>query len=473
MNNAACMMTAGTPTLAHLFGSNGYRTAIFGKWHLGDNYPFRPQDRGFQEVVVHGNGAIASVGDILGNDCFDDTYWHNGKKQKYKGFCTDIWFDLAMNFMSESKDKPFFVYIPTNAAHTPFKAPESYVKPFIGVDGHSGFFGLISNFDMNFGRLMKFLDKSKLSENTILIYMSDNGTVNGYKVFNAGMRGKKGSRYDGGHRVPFMIRWPAAGIHGGKDVKQLAAHLDVWPTLKELCGLKDVHDLQDGIDLSVFLKNTSLAAKPRILVENYKGTVMTERWRLVYEKELYDIQTDPAQKNNIADQHPLVVKKLREVLMKNSLKNNSEIQRRFIIGSSKQNLVEFTQDDSSQRIVSGVGDIYKGNSKTKMIKGIQATTTIPVKVERQGTYRIQLRRWPEESGGAIRGQLAGEGKAIDIVKAHLRVQEIDKSMPVDDSMKTAAFDVPLKAGECDIIARFFKGDGSELGAYYVTVTHLK
>lgn len=229
------LLSTEVPTMANLFGSNGYRTGIFGKWHLGEHYPFRPQDRGFQEVLVHGNGAVSTAGDIWGSDYFDDTYWHNGKREKYKGFCTDVWFEQAIKFIDQSKGRPFFIYLATNAAHAPYIAPDADQEPYKNQKAPAGFLGMITNIDMNFGRLLKHLDKASLSENTILIFMTDNGTAAGEHVFTAGMRGKKGTPFDGGHRVPFFIRWPGGRITGGRDVGQLSAHLDVWPTLADLC----------------------------------------------------------------------------------------------------------------------------------------------------------------------------------------------------------------------------------------------
>jgi len=119
-------------TMADVFSANGYRTGIFGKWHLGGHYPFRPQDRGFDEVLVHGNGAIGTTGDRWDNDYYDDLYRHNGKEQRYEGYCTDVWFEEAMSWMKQSsnKDQSFFCYLPTNAPHGPFIVPDKYAEPY-------------------------------------------------------------------------------------------------------------------------------------------------------------------------------------------------------------------------------------------------------------------------------------------------------------------------------------------------------
>jgi hypothetical protein len=137
-------------TVADIFSSGGYRTAIFGKWHLGDNYPFRPQDRGFQEVLIHGGGGVGQGPDYWGNDYFDDTYFHNGKEKKFEGYCTDIWFDGALKFIEANKSRPFFCYIPTNAPHGPYNVADKYSKPYRdkGVNANqANFYGMITNID--------------------------------------------------------------------------------------------------------------------------------------------------------------------------------------------------------------------------------------------------------------------------------------------------------------------------------------
>jgi len=250
-----------------IFSTNGYRTAIFGKWHLGDNYPFRPQDRGFQEVLIHGGGGVGQGPDYWGNDYFDDTYFHNGKEKKFEGYCTDVWFDGALNFIEANKSQPFFCYIPTNAPHGPYNVADKYSKPYRdkGVKGNqANFYGMVANIDENMGRLMRRLKELDLEDNTILIFMTDNGTSGGHA---GGMRGKKGSEYEGGHRVPFFVRWPAGGLDGPGDIGWLSAHVDVLPTLIELCGLKKPRGLAfDGTSLARLLKDKTSKWPDRTLI---------------------------------------------------------------------------------------------------------------------------------------------------------------------------------------------------------------
>ncbi len=324
------MMHTDELTIAEVFSKAGYKTGIFGKWHLGDNFPCRPQDQGFQEVLVHGGGGVTQTPDYWGNDYFGDTYFHNGQPKKFEKYCTDVWFDEAMGFIEKNKDRPFLAYIPTNAPHGPYLVDEKYSKPYkdMGIKSpRAEFYGMITNIDENLGRLDRKLKELNLTDNTILIFTTDNGTAAGSRNggFNAGMRGSKGSEYDGGHRVPFFIRWPNGKIEGGRDVPQLSAHIDVLPTLAALCKVDVPQSAKvDGMSLVPLLgtsKETDWPARTLAVHSQRlehpkkwrKAAVMTDRWRLVTDekrRELFDMQQDPGQKNNVAQQHPDVFKQL-------------------------------------------------------------------------------------------------------------------------------------------------------------------
>ena len=223
---------------------------MIGKWHLGDNAPHRPQDRGFQDVDWHRCGGVGQASDYWGNDYFDDTYEWNGQFEKFDGYCTDVWFREAIRFVEVSKNKPFFLYLATSAPHSPYFVDEKWAAPYRKDPKwkpFANFHGMIANIDHNLGLLRERLVQLDLAENTILIFMTDNGTSAGGKFkgldseasagFNAGMRGKKSSIYDGGHRVPFFIHWPKGKLTGGREIDTLAAHYDVLPTLAELCDV--------------------------------------------------------------------------------------------------------------------------------------------------------------------------------------------------------------------------------------------
>ena len=293
--------------LPQIFAQNGYTTGMFGKWHLGDNYPFRPEDRGFQEVVRHGGGGITQGPDYWMNDYFDDTYWHNGKTKKYKGYCTDVFFAEALKFIEKNKKTPFFCYLSTNAPHSALNLPKKYLDQYKDVDelpeSVQRFYGMITNIDDNFKALREKLDALKLTDNTILVFMTDNGTANGHVIYNAGLRDRKASQYEGGHRVPLFIQWPDGKLTGGKDIDTLVAHYDLLPTFVDLLGFdfKPVKPL-DGMSLKPLLYGKGRNWPDRILyvdtqrVQNlvkYRNySVMNNHWRLVNGKELYNVTKD-------------------------------------------------------------------------------------------------------------------------------------------------------------------------------------
>lgn len=291
------MLRENEVTMGQIFKDNGYATGMFGKWHLGDNYPFRPEDRGFTEVVRHGGGGVGQTPDYWNNAYFDGSYFHNSKPEAVEGFCTDVFFRYAKNFIEEQADagKPFLAYIATNAPHGPFHSPVEYSEPYKDLDVKTAnFFGMIANIDDNVGQMREWLEDKGLAENTIFIFTTDNGTSSGAKVFNAEMRGAKGSEYDGGHRVPFFLHWPNGGFTQEKRVGTITAHVDVVPTLIDLCGIEAPADVKfDGVSIRPLIENETAPADwpDRLLITDSqrvkdpikwrKSAVMSNDWRLV------------------------------------------------------------------------------------------------------------------------------------------------------------------------------------------------
>ncbi|MEC8133448.1 MAG: arylsulfatase, partial [Bacteroidota bacterium] len=243
--NAGCsLLNQEEETIADVFSSAGYKTGMFGKWHLGDNFSFLPEQRGFQETFYHKGGGVGQTPDYWGNDYNDDTYFRNGVPEKTEGYCTDVFFEEALTFIKKSKSAPFLCYLSLNAPHSPLNVPEAYYNIYKDnpdlLDSQKRFYGMISNIDDNFGKLTNTLKSLDLMDNTILIFTTDNGTSNGYKYnkkekkwygYNALMKGTKTSEYDGGHRVPFIMHWKRGGFLAGKNFSGLSAHVDVLPTL--------------------------------------------------------------------------------------------------------------------------------------------------------------------------------------------------------------------------------------------------
>ena len=323
------------PTMGNIFMANGYKTGIFGKWHLGANYPYRPQDRGFEESVWFPSSHIGSVSDYWGNDYFDDTYRHNGELQKYNGYCTDVFFGEAKKFIESSLEegKPFFVYIPTNTPHGPFNAKEEDIKVLEELYDNSTFpkktdelkkslvpyLAMIRNIDTNVGSLLDFLDEKGVRDNTIIVFLTDNGSIMGIKYYNAGMRGMKTELWDGGHRVPCFINWPKGNFKNiGEEVSGLAEVQDILPTLVDLCDLNKPTPVSfDGMSLAPVLRGEEKIPEDRMLIINYSrmpgfinypaphgqtivkkegAAVLWKNWRLLESRELYNINTDPLQK---------------------------------------------------------------------------------------------------------------------------------------------------------------------------------
>ena len=324
--NGRSMLRENEVTLGQLLKDNGYSTGMFGKWHLGDNYPYRPEDRGFDEVYRHGGGGVGQTPDIWDNAYFDGSYFHNGTVVPAKGFCTDVFFRQANSFIKNQVDagKPFFAYISTNAPHGPLHCPQKYLDMYSGQSAKiAAFFGMITNIDDNVGATRKFLEELGVSDNTLFIFTTDNGTATGNEVFNAGMRGKKGSEYDGGHRVPFIAHWPAAGWNTEHHCDMLCHAVDVVPTVIGLAGGKNPQSLQwDGVSIETFLDpKRKPAVGDRMLVTDSqrirdpikwrKTAVMSQQWRLVNGEQLFEIKKDPGQEKDVAPAHPQQVKKMK------------------------------------------------------------------------------------------------------------------------------------------------------------------
>ena len=338
-------MTLDAVTLPQMLHEAGYVTAIFGKWHLGDEDDHQPENRGYDRVFIHGAGGIGqkypcSCADVPGNSYFSPVIKDQSHFVKTNGFCTDVFFDEALKFISLNGEQgnPFYARISTNAPHGPFVAPEKYKKKF-AEEGYGsnaqGFYGMIENIDDNMGLLMQKLEEWDLADNTVLIFMSDNGKAlhsdqggaysSNSPAYNAGMRGYKGTVHEGGTRVPFFVRWPAKW-HGGRDIDVLACHIDIYPTLAEIAGVElPVPEQVEGRSLLPLLNDLNVDWPDRFRVfhtgrwpvgdepndyQHKNFAVRNERFRLIGMDKLYDIQVDPGETTNVIVQHPEVVKEM-------------------------------------------------------------------------------------------------------------------------------------------------------------------
>jgi len=483
--------------LPQVFARNGYVNGMFGKWHLGDNYPFRAEDRGFHEVVRHGGGGITQGPDYWGNDYFDDTYWHNGETEAYEGYCTDVFFSEAMDFIEDNKDKPFFCYISTNAPHAPYNLPEQYYDIYKDQpdlpDRFKRFYGMITNIDDNFKALREKLDALNLTENTILIFMTDNGTAGGNQIFDAGLRGGKGSEYEGGHRVPFFIQWPNGKISGGIDIDNLVASYDLLPTFVDLLGF-DFTPVKalDGISAKTLLTASDTPWPKRILyidtqrlqnlVKYRKYSVMDDHWRLVNGKELYQIDEDRSQTHNVIDQHPELAAKLAvgyEKWWQSFMDEGVNERYAYIkVGSPYESPSRISAHDMYTNKFGHAWHQYGAANAT------QSTGRWKIEFVEDGEYSISLRRFPRESGLAINETFPAEEKSIeldrimpasvksDFVKAELYIANILKSVKIEEGQSEVTFTANIPAGRYDMEAQLIDKDKRVHPAYYVYIEKL-
>jgi len=493
-------------TMAEFFKASGYATGQFGKWHLGQAYPYRPIDRGFDDWVGHGDGGLRTSSDYWANDRMGDHYMRNGKWEPFQGFCTDVFFDEAMAFIQRNRAKPFFVYLATNIPHGPCHVleewPDDYRErkegPAWGTVGE--FFTTIARFDHNLGRLRRFLDEHDLAENTILIFLTDNGTAQGSRVFNAGMRGAKGSIYDGGHRVPCFVHWPAGGLDRPRDVEDLTSCIDLLPTLIDLCRLsapKHGHQPFDGKSLAPLLAGEAAPWKDRTIVLHQQNVtaratkwrntvVLTPQWRLINGRSLYDIKNDSAQRQDVADAHPDVVADLRRRYETywESLDTDQQLRHpaRAMIGSAQQDEVWLTCDG-------WIRDSKPNTWSQRHVLNADAGSGYwPVEIASAGTYRFEVRRWPKEVDKPISAALPaqtqsdtilngkpwslGPGKAIPTAAVRLKIGDRTMEKAITNQDAFAAFSVDLGAGATDVQAWLLDKDQNARGAYYVYVRKL-
>ncbi|MBL9203243.1 MAG: arylsulfatase [Opitutaceae bacterium] len=525
--NGRSMLRENEITLGQLLKAHGYATGMFGKWHLGDNYPYRAEDRGFTEVYRHGGGGVGQTPDLWDNSYFDGRYFHNGRVVAAEGFCTDVFFREAHRFIRKqaAARKPFLAYIAPNAPHSPFHAPQRYLDLYPRQTPElASFYGMISNIDDQVGATRALLRELGIADNTLFIFTTDNGTASGEGVYNAGMRGKKGSEYEGGHRVPLLAHWPAAGWTRPHANAMLTHAVDIVPTLLDVAGAAAPASLKfDGRSIRPLLDPAAGPAgwpHDRMLVTDSQrerdpvkwkqSAVMSGTWRLINGRELYDIKADPGQRRNIIADHPAQAARMRAFYeawwaeLEPTFAQTTEIY----LGHPEHPVVILTGHDWIQealppwnqqhiRAADGFAPARVGAGKGKKSKA--DATAVPaaksvhtghwaVKVVTAGRYEISVRRWPVEANHPITAPLppganvpgasvafrARPGVAIPAATATLRIGGRDvASAPVRATDVAVTFTTELAAGSHQLAPVFRTADGHEVGAYYAVVTKLK
>jgi len=486
-------------TLPEALKNEGYNTGMVGKWHLGDNYPFRPQDQGFEHVLIHGAGGVGQTPDHWGNTQFDDTYFLNGQPKKYQGYATDIWFNEAIDYIVDNahKAEPFFLYVSTNAPHAPFRAPEKYIEPYLklGVPKEIAlFYAMITNLDENVARLRQTMDKTGITDNTIFIFMTDNGSVSAGKIaklikgkgkesiekstgqsihsLNYDMRGAKNSAYEGGHRVPFYISWPNGGFVKPSEINGLSAHFDIMPTLLDLIDV-DIKELDtDGVSLKSTLtqgaaipERTLTVTTQRVLTPDPERpfAVMKGKWRYVKANgnkdkvELFDIAKDPSQTNDLIQQYPEIATELANQYQQwwQHTTSKGVPTMRSIIGSTYENPSRLTSHDWLAPNTKQVGHTVGFGNDQWAKKGWLGKETKyqispwKVKTAQAGKYQFTIHLHDKPANKVI-------GKAY----AHIELNGQQQTLAVTEGATHVTFERELDKGNLDIKAWFTNSKGS-------------
>lgn len=487
--NGGAMMAPSEVTIAEMLREAGYATGIFGKWHLGDNYPMRPCDQGFDESLIHLTGGMGQPGDITtwprgDSSYFDPILWHNGRQQKYDGYCSDIFTSNAMGFLEENRNRPFFCYIAFNAPHTPLQVPEKYYNIYRDTDPSSGFendnrpfplmnekdkedarrvYAMVTNIDDNIGRLLKKLQDLDVDENTIVIFMTDNGPQQ--RRYNAGMRGLKTSVYRGGVRVPFWLSYPALDARN-IDVEANAANIDVFPTLADLCNVKIPEAIEiDGISLIPYINGKKEEDDGRPLFwywtrhspELYNNIALQKgKYKLVgntdYNSpanafELYDLEKDPFEQKNIVKDDPDRAEEMKKELdlmfHELAVSENLAERPRIEIGTPHENPVILNRNDA---------DGQRGIWEQEEIYGFWR-----VKIN-EGRYNIRFKFiTPVPPGGRMMVETG----------SFIYQEKNDRAQTTLIEMK----DVWLRSAESDFVP-FYQTDGKQILPLWVEIERI-
>ena len=327
-------------TVAEVLQAAGYQTGMFGKWHLGDNAPARPIDQGFDQSLTHVGGMIgAPYSPLDANSYFDPVLHENGIEKTFEGYCVDVFTDAAIDFIHDSGEDPFFVFFAPNTPHHPLTVEERYAEPYreAGLSEETArYYGMLTNLDDNFGRLLSTLEELGEAENTLIIFVGDNGTSSLHRqedLWESGLRGRKTYVYENGIRVPMVVRLPG-GAQAGVRLQERGTIEDIMPSILDACGLSTEADL-DGLSLVPLIRGEESELPDRslyyqfhrgVLPDRYRNiAVISETYKLVQPVgrgveafpgegmrfELYNLEEDPFEQENIAGQHPDIVARLK------------------------------------------------------------------------------------------------------------------------------------------------------------------
>ncbi len=410
-------------TIAEALRAEGYHTGIFGKWHNGENYPCNPQGQGFETVFGYTRGHW--------NNYFDSPVKKNGKPTIAKGFIVDATTDEVTQFIDESKDKPFLAWVAYTTPHTPFQVPDEYFDKYKAKglpDNVACIYGMCENLDDNVGRLLKHLDDKGLRDNTIVVFMTDNGPAG--ERYNADMKGKKGSMDEGGSRVPCFVSWPAR-FKAPRLIPQIAMHIDMFPTLMELCGLPLPKTLPlDGRSLVPLLEGKSEGWSERELFTqhmlkgpkgNSAAAVRTQQYRAVMQGKdwhLYDMIADPNQEKDIAAEKPELTKKFADDYQTwwKDVKADADKPRDTPeLGHSDENPMELTTPNAQLSGGLDFGGLAPNNSWVHNWRNLDGSVTWELNVVTAGDYAIELQYLCPQADAGAKIEVVANGKSFPAV----------------------------------------------------------
>ena len=396
-------------TIAEALKANGYHTGIFGKWHNGENYPCSPRAQGFETVWGYSRGHW--------NNYFDSPVKKNNVPTTAKGFIVDACTEEVKQFIDSSGDKPFLAWVAYTTPHSPHQVPDEYFNRYKakGLDNELAcIYGMCANLDDNVGRLLKHLDDKGLRDNTIVIFMTDNGP-NG-KRYNGDMKGTKGSLDEGGSRVPLFVRWPTR-FKESRLIPQIAMHIDLFPTLIELTGVpmpktlpldgRSLVPLLDGkadgwLERTLFTQHMMPGAKGKsgaaVRTQQYRAVMQGKAW------SLYDMQADPSQQTDVSKDKPEVLKQLSDAYQTwwTDVKKDADKPRDVPeIGHAEENPIELTTPNGKLSGSMDFGRLPPNNSWIHNWTSTDDTVTWDVNVVAAGDYEIELQYiCPQDSAGA-------------------------------------------------------------------------
>ena len=493
------LLKPGIPTLPEHFQATGYRTAIFGKWHLGETYPSRPQDRGFDEVFIHLGGGIGQTPDYWGNTYFDPHIQHNGNCQATEGYCTAVFSRAAWNWIDQPNPQPWLAYLSLNTPHTPLQIDDQLAQKYLDKglpESQARFYAMIDDLDREVGALLKKLEDKGLSDNTIVLFMGDNGSAKGGRPdeleYNAGLRGTKASPYQGGVRVPCFIRWPAGNIQGGRSVDTLSSISDIFPTLAELAGIPLTSATPtDGRSLVALLDPTMDADWPNRSIVTHVGrwpngqaeshkhkgsAIRNERFTLVNGKALYDLQNDRAEQHDVSNDYPEAFNTLSKQYDQwwHEVRPLAEDVPPITVGAAAAPISQLTCMDWGASAIADQGNKYppwnqgyvRSLATGEPLERIAQFGAWAIDFARTGTYRITLRTLPEEASDAAARLKSGTATLWIGKQAHTQV--------IPAGTRDVIFEISVEGGVTTLETKIECADQSIIahGAFYVCIEYI-